>query len=324
MGDPLVYVLDGLAYTGLFGIVAISLNLEYGFTNIANFGKAAFFMVGAYAYAIAAGAGLPQPIPLLLSMIVTAMVGLIACLPALRLREDYLAISLIALGEIIRLIIKNEEWIAGGVWGISAPSLVTITALSHRTYLYLQLALIYGLLLVCYLISQLVAYSPYGRVLRTIREDEVLAYTLGKNVFMYKAQIVALSSAMTGLSGGLYAQYRNFINPFTFDPLMTFTIWIMVILGGPANNTGAILGSFIVEFFERATRMAKDYLSLPVDPNNLRVILIGLLIILMVAYRPQGILKESPVRWRFPLSGYLKHIKLGMNLRRGRGWHMRS
>jgi len=280
MGDPLVYVLDGLAYTGLFGIVAISLNLEYGFTNIANFGKAAFFMVGAYAYAIAAGAGLPQPIPLLLSMIVTAMVGLIACLPALRLREDYLAISLIALGEIIRLIIKNEEWIAGGVWGISAPSLVTITALSHRTYLYLQLALIYGLLLVC--------------------------------------------SAMTGLSGGLYAQYRNFINPFTFDPLMTFTIWIMVILGGPANNTGAILGSFIVEFFERATRMAKDYLSLPVDPNNLRVILIGLLIILMVAYRPQGILKESPVRWRFPLSGYLKHIKLGMNLRRGRGWHMRS
>ena len=141
---------------------------------------------------------------------------------------------------------------------------------------------------------------------------------------MYKAQIVALSSAMTGLSGGLYAQYRNFINPFTFDPLMTFTIWIMVILGGPANNTGAILGSFMVEFFERATRMAKDYLSLPVDPNNLRVILIGLLIILMVAYRPQGILKESPVRWRFPLSGYLKHIKLGMNLRRGRGWHMRS
>ena len=288
-------------------MLSLSLNLEYGYTNLANFGKVAFFMVGAYVAAVMARMGYPFTVYALVASLAAGFIGLLTSLPALRLREDFLAITMTALGEVMKLIVKNEEWLAGGVWGLSGiPPAIIIQGLSFREKLLVQIALIYGCLVACYVVCELLAKSPYGRVLKTIREDELLAAAYGKNVFRYKACTFALGSAISGLAGGLFAQYIGTVSPYMFEPTVTFSVWMMVILGGPANNTGAILGAFLVEGFHRSSRLLKDYIGLPLDPINLQVMLTALLVITVVFYRPQGLLKERVTPWD---KGILRKLK---------------
>ncbi|MEM1569944.1 MAG: branched-chain amino acid ABC transporter permease [Candidatus Bathyarchaeia archaeon] len=307
MADPLMYLLDAVAYAGIFGIVSISLNLEYGYTNLANFGKVAFFMVGAYVTAIMSGLKYPFIVNSLLAILTASVIGVLTSLPALRLKEDFLAITMITLGEVMKLIVKNEEWLTGGVWGISGiPPAVVIPGITFRERLIVQIVLIYTVLTLCYLLCELIVKSPYGRVLKTIREDELIASTYGKNVFKYKVQVFALGSAISGLAGSLFAQYIGTVSPYMFEPTVTFSIWMMVILGGPANNLGAILGAFMVEGFQRSSRLIKDYLNLPLDPVNLQVMLTAILVITVVFYRPQGLLREKIKPDRKPLCKMVK------------------
>ena len=292
----LLYGLDFLVFVGIFGIVALSLNLEFGFAGLANFGKVAFFLVGAYTYAVLSQIGVPFYLCLIAGALTSALFGLLISLPALRLRADYLAIAILAFGEILRLIVKAERWIAGGVWGINVSPAISLAGASFEVDVLVNIGLVYFCLLICFLVAQLLANSPYGRVMRAIREDEVAAEALGKDRAKYKAQVLMIGSAMAGVAGGLYAQYLQFIDPYMFMPMITFTVWMMVILGGPANNWGALLGAGLVELFARGANLAKDYLTLPVDPSNLQYILFGVLIILVLFYRPQGLLKESPIK----------------------------
>jgi len=292
----LLYFLDFVIFAGIFAIVALSLNLEFGFAGLANFGKVAFFLIGAYAYALLSQIGLPFYLCLIGGALISAIFGFLISLPALRLRADYLAIVILTFGEILRLIVKSEDWIARGVWGIPVFPAISLAGASPYVDRLINIGLVFTCLSVSFFVVQLLANSPYGRILRAIREDEVAAEALGKDRAKYKAQALMLGSAMTGLAGGLYVQYLEFINPYMFMPMVTFTVWIMVLLGGPANNWGALLGAGLVELFNRGANIAKDYLILPVDPVNLQYILFGVLIILVLFYRPQGLLKESSVK----------------------------
>ena len=290
-----LYFLDFVVFAGIFGIVALSLNLEFGFAGLANFGKVAFFLIGAYTYALLSQIGIPFSICLIVGALISALFGLVVALPTLRLRLDYLAISVLAFGEILRLIVKSERWIAGGDWGMSVAPIFPWTG-SELIYRLENIGLVFVCLLICFVVAQLLANSPYGRVVRAIREDEIAAEALGKDRTKYKAQIFMLGSAMAGLAGGLFAQYLQYVVPGMFMPMVTFTVWIMVLLGGPANNWGALLGAGLVELFDRGANIAKDYLVLPVDPSSLQYILFGALIIFVLLYRPQGLLKESPIK----------------------------
>jgi len=290
----LLYGLDLLVFVGIFGIVALSLNLEFGFAGIANFGKVAFFLIGAYTYALLSKIGIPFPLCLIAGALTSALFGLLISLPALRLRTDYLAIAILAFGEILRLIVKSESWIAGGDWGTSVAPAISIAGASHHVGVLVNIGLVYFCLLICFVIAQLLANSPYGRVVRAIREDEIAAEALGKDRAKYKAQILMIGSAMVGVAGGLYVQYLHYVLPDMFVPMITFTVWIMVLLGGPGNNWGALLGAGLVELFKYGTNLAKPIL--PLDPINLQYILFGVLIILVLFYRPQGLLKESPIK----------------------------
>jgi len=291
--DPLIYILDIIVFFGIFAIVALSLNLEYGFTGLGNFGKVGFFLIGAYTYALLIEAGLPFILCLIIAALVSGLIGSLISLPALRLREDYLAISTLAFAEIIRIVVKAEHWIAYGVWGMTVPPAIYWEGASYRMVIMTHIGLVFLCLLICFILVQLVTNSPYGRIIRAIREDETAAATLGKNRLKYKAQVFMMGSAMAGLGGALFAQYVGYIQPYMFMPMVTFTVWIMVLLGGPANNWGILLGAALVELFERGTRVIKDYLVVPVDPINLQYILLGILIIFILLYRPSGILKES-------------------------------
>jgi len=294
--DPLIYVLDLVVFIGIFGIVSLSLNLEFGFTGLANFGKVAFFLVGAYTYALLSKVGIPFYLCLLAGASTSAIIGYLVSLPTLKLREDYLAIVVLTFGEILRLILKSERWLAGGVWGMPVSPAISVAGVSARVDTLINIGLVYFCLFICFAVVQLLTNSPYGRVIRAIREDELAAETLGKDRAKYRGQVLALGSAIAGIGGGLYAQYIRFIDPYMFMPMLTFTVWIMVLLGGPANNWGALLGAVLVEFFDRGTNMVKDYVTLAIDPNNLQYILFGVLIITVLLYRPQGLLKESRIR----------------------------
>jgi len=293
--DPLLYVFDLIVFIGIFSIVSLSLNLEFGFAGLANFGKVAFFLIGAYTYALLSQIGLPFYLCLTAGALISAIFGLVISLPALRLRADYLAIAVLAFGEILRLIVKSEEF-AGGDWGVTVAPAISLSGASHRVDALINIGLVYFCLFICFLVVQLLANSPYGRAMRAIREDEVAAEALGKDRSKFKAQALMLGSAMAGIAGGLYVQYLHCILPGMFMPMITFTVWIMVLLGGPANNWGVLLGAGLVEIFDRGTNIAKDYFVLPIDPSNLQYILFGALIIFVLLYRPQGLLKESTVR----------------------------
>ena len=301
--DPLLYVFDLIVFIGIFGIVALSLNLEFGFAGLANFGKVAFFLVGAYTYALLSQFGVPFYVCLIAGGLISAIFGLVVSLPALRLRMDYLAIAILAFGEILRLIVKSEDF-AGGDWGLTVAPAISLTGASHRVDALVNIALVYFCLLICFVVIQLLANSPYGRALRAIREDGVAAEALGKDRSKYKAQALMLGSAMAGIAGGLYAQYLQCVLPGMFMPMITFTVWIMVLVGGPANNWGALLGAALVQIFDRGTNIAKDYLTLPVVPSNLQYILFGALIIFVLLYRPQGLLKESQIKTKALRSAY--------------------
>ncbi len=294
--DPLIYILDLVVFIGIFAIVALSLNLEYGFTGLGNFGKVAFFLIGAYTYALLIETGLSFVLCLIIAALLSGLIGSLISLPALRLREDYLAIVTLAFGEIIRIVVKAEHWIAHGVWGISVPPAIFWQGASFRMIIVTHIGLIFLCLLICFILVQLLTNSPYGRIIRAIREDEIAAATLGKNRLEYKAQVFMMGSAIAGLGGALFAQYIGYIEPYMFLPMLTFTVWIMVLLGGPANNWGVLLGATLVQLFDRGTKMVKDYLFVPVDPNNLQYILLGILIIFILLYRPGGLLKESQVK----------------------------
>lgn len=294
--DPLIYALDLVVFIGIFCILSLSLNLEFGFAGLANFGKVAFFLVGAYTYAVLSRIGVPFYLCLIAGASVAAGIGFLVSLPTLKLREDYLAIVVLTFGEILRQVVKAERWIAGGVWGMPVSPAISIDGISARAGTMINIGLVFSALAVCFFLAQLLANSPYGRVIRALREDEIAAEALGKNRARYRAQVLALGSAMAAVAGGLYAQYIQFIDPYMFMPMITFTVWIMVLLGGPANNWGALLGAGLVELFDRGANIVKDYLTLPVDPSNLQYIVFGVLIILVLLYRPQGLLKESKLK----------------------------
>ena len=164
--DPLfLYSLNIAVYIGIFAIVALSLNLEYGFAGLGNFGKVAFFLVGAYAYTLLAQTGIHFTLSIILSSMIAGAFGLLVSLPALRLREDYLAIVTLAFGEIIRIVVKAEDWIARGVWGITVPSAINLKDASHEITILANIGLVFFSLAICFIFLQLVANSPYGRII---------------------------------------------------------------------------------------------------------------------------------------------------------------
>jgi ABC-type branched-subunit amino acid transport system permease subunit len=287
----LAYIFDMFTYVGVFGLLAISLNLEAGYTRLMNFGKVAFFAVGAYVSALLTVSGLPFVVGLGAAVAFAGLFGLLIAIPTLKLREDYLAITTIAAAEIVRLILLNEKAPLGptGVRGIPKP-LFWSGGLGYPLF---YLVLVWAVVLVCFLIAQRVVRSPFGRVLKAIREDEVATEALGKDVFRFKTKSLVLGSCMAGAAGSLFAHYIAYISTDMFMPLLTFSVWTMMIIGGTANNYGVLLGAFLIQLFERSTRFLKDFIDIPAGSQvNLRWIVIGLLIILFLLYRPGGVLEE--------------------------------
>ncbi len=306
---------------GMYALMSLGLNAQWGFTGLINFSVAAFFGLGAYGAAIMTASNSPiaggfNPIfGLALALALAAVVAVAIGIPTLRLRADYLAIATLGLAEVIRIIILNEgDYTQGsqGLRGIPSffegwpilstfpdtmpgleieiiPGQAVVLGTSFWRQL-LNVSLMLAFLGGAFFVLRRAHRAPWGRVLRTIRSDEDLAKALGKNTFWYKMQAFVLGSLIMALAGVFYAHLNLFVNPGDLDPITTFYVWVAVMLGGAGSNRGALLGGFVVVAIREGPRFVGDVPVLALDTGPLRLLLIGLLIVLVMRYRPQGVL----------------------------------
>ena len=288
MEQLLGFALYLLSVTSIFAMLAMSLDLQAGSCGLMNFGQIAFLLIGAYTTAIGVNAGLDTYFCMVLSMATAALFGVLMSLTVRNMSGTYWGILSLSAAELIRLVFLNERWLADGANGLSV--LVTIPHF-HLTVLVCT-ALVFWLL-------HVVWRSPFGRVIRMIREGDRLPQALGKNVLLFKLETMAIGGAIGGISGSLYALLNSYISPDDGLPIETFIIWAMVVLGGRGNVIGVVAGTVLVQVLFVGTRFLTNFSSISPDTlSALRLVLIGLLIMLVMMYRPQGIFPERKRTFR--------------------------
>ena len=290
-----------------YALVALGLQLNVGFTGIVNFGAAGFMAVGAYTMAILTiDTEISFWLALPISILVTMAFGLIVGLPSLRLRTDYLAIATIAFAEIIRLIAQNARELTGGNQGLFCSDDQSVCfddtwldvsdriegwlvdlGWSDPEILFPLLLVAWALVLIVTLGLLFVQRSPWGRVLRAVREDEDAARALGKNAVAFKLQSLVISAAIAAIAGWILALNLATLHPIDFEPLVTFFAYGVLVLGGLASYWGVLVGSVIFWTLLEATRYI-DVFQDESDQVALRFAIVGLVLILLMAFRPQG------------------------------------
>jgi len=319
IGGILNFLVSFAIMASIYAIFSMGLNVHWGYTGLLNFGIAGFFAVGAYTSALvtsplptgvlakyvkqAIGLNLPFLVGVVAAAVFSGLIAALVGLLTLRLSEGYLAISTIGIAESIRIFFNNEPWLANGPQGLIGLPQPLHDLVPPGYYNYVYLVIVLAFMALIYVALERGIRSPWGRVLRAVREDEVMAGADGKNVFLFKLQAVILGAMIMGIGGALYAHFSAAIQPSVFEPLFgTFIIWTMLTLGGTGNNKGAILGAFVVW----ALWSWSTFIILKIVPSGfetrapfIRYVLIGLLLVIILLRRPKGIIGEERQVSRF-------------------------
>jgi len=232
----------------------------------------------------------------ILAMALSAALGVIFAYPAVRLREDYLGILLLVSGEFLRVVTYYATPVACGVNGAVIPDPFAWASGADRTLVFFAVTVVF--LFATFLVFEVVGNSPFGRTLRAIRDAETAAAVFGKDIVKFRIRVLALASAFAGLAGALLAYYFDYTIIGAYLPVYTFIGWTMLILGGQGNNVGAIVGVTVYYVISTILNVYKNALqaALHADPTYLAYIVFGLAIILVLMYRPQGIVPEKPIK----------------------------
>ena len=285
--DKNAYHVDLMTTVGIYVILAMGLNVVVGFAGLLNLGYAAFFAIGAYTYALLnLHFGVPFWLGLPAAGLVSMVFGFVIGIPAIRVRGDYLAITTLGFGEIVRIAFNNlDKWTGGpnGLLGIARPKLWGWKFSVNATpYFYLVLFLA---AVTAYLLFKL-SDSKIGRALVAIREDELAASCMGIPTLKIKLYAFGISSFIAGLAGCVFASKQTIITPDSFDFVLSVLILAMVVLGGMGNIWGAALGAVVLGILPELLRDFAGY----------RMLIFGLVMILMMILRPQGILGGQLIR----------------------------
>jgi branched-chain amino acid transport system permease protein len=292
---------------GIYAILALGLNIQWGFTGLFNAGIAGFYAIGAYVSAILTtspslrhlgGYDMSYPVAWTAAMLLSGVIAWGVGRICLRLRSDYLAIATIGIAEIFRLILKNESWATNGPRGVSMipkPFETLPAPWNHLAFLAVVLVTV----AIIYLALETARKSPWGRVMTAIRENEPAVRAAGKNVARFRMEGFVFGCMLMALAGAYTAHYLKFIDPNATDPLAaTFLVWVMLIVGGSANNRGAILGAFMIWTIWSATEILTSRLpdELAIRTAYVRMFLIGLVLQIVLQKFPQGIMPEQRPR----------------------------
>lgn len=279
---------------GIYALLALGLNLQYGYTGLINFGVVGLYAIGAYTAALLSLHGVPFAASLLAGALLAAACAWPLGAICLRLRDDYLAIATLAFAEIVRTVIVSEDWLTAGprgLPGIPRPFTSWGPEAAGNAYLALVLVAVAAAMLVT---SGLVR-SPFGRLIQAIRDDEDAVRSIGKSPARAKLVAFTVGAGIMGLAGGLYAHYLTYISPDQFVALLTFYVWIAVIMGGAGRIGGALAGAALLTLFLEGSRFLRDALPFVSDVQmaSLRLAAIGLALIVFTIRRPQGLLGRT-------------------------------
>jgi branched-chain amino acid transport system permease protein len=281
------YVLSQLHFVLIYSIVGFGLMLLVGYTGQISLGHAAFLAVGAYTEALLQAAGVPFVISISCAALFAGAVGIIVGLPALRLKGIYLAIATLAFNVIVEEIITRWEKLTGGNAGkhLKAVDLFGYKLSSDWSFYYLCLALT---AFSCFALINLLR-SPTGRAFIAIRDSEISASCMGVNLAWYKTLSFALSAALTGIGGALYAHKLAFISPEQFTLLQSIELVVIVIIGGIGSLHGAVLGAAFIIVLPQLISIAKDFLPPWLAPSGLQSVVFGLVLIGFIIFEPYGL-----------------------------------
>lgn len=294
----------GVAITAaIYGIAAVSLNLQAGGAGLLNFGQVGFFGIGAYAAAIAAHHGAPWVVGIAAGMLLAALAGAGVGLLGRTLSAEYWAIVTLALAGLLYLVALNADALTGGAQGIGAiPGILPGLGVGTGHELG-ALVLVGAILAGSWLISQRLLRIQFGRSLRLLREQPDLAAALGHNVVRAKVWTLAISAPMAALAGSLSAHYLSYVGPSQMLPLTTFLLWTMMVVGGMGNGLGVIVGAFAIQLISEGSRFLHDVFAIPqATQASLRILLVGLALLGFLTFRPSGLVPEKLRRFHAPRS----------------------
>jgi branched-chain amino acid transport system permease protein len=299
------YGVSFLIAGGIYAILCLALNIQWGLGGLFNAGIAGFFAVGAYTSAIfttqisdkhLGGFGLPVPLGLLAAAVLAGATGWVVAKICIRLKSDYLAMASIGIAEILRLVIVNESWLTNGSLGISQIPRPFDGLVQGRAADIVFMIYVWVIVAMVYVVCQRLNDSPWGRTLRAIRDNAQSAEAAGKDVEWFRLQTFVIGAAFMGVAGGLSAHYFKFLAPSATEPLLvTFLVWVMLMAGGSGNNRGAIAGGLgiwaiwsLTEIF--TNRLPPEWIS---RSSYIRMLLIGLLLQVVLQKFRQGLIPEK-------------------------------
>lgn len=284
------YILHIAILCLIYILFSSSLNLELGYAGLYNFGHVGFFAIGAYCTALVTVAGYPVWAGLLCSMLGAAVVGLAFAWPVLRLTGDYFGVASLAFAEMIRLILLNERWLTRGPMGIPGIPRIEVAGYAGNG---VTLVVVFVITALSLAVLNVILSSPFGRTLKLIREDEHVARAFGKNVVSFKIRTISVGSAFGGLAGGLWAHYIGYISPNDFTLQLTVLVILCVVLGGRGTMLGPVIGSVLVVTVGEVLRFLPLPPSMTAGVAHVQSMLFGLVLVLLMLRRPQGIVAET-------------------------------
>jgi branched-chain amino acid transport system permease protein len=327
-------ILNVVAFISIYGILSITLNLQYGYSGIPNFGMTAFVALGAYVTGALTGRlamiyyGIDSnldyiadntkiitllnskialdPLGGILLFIITIILSILfsiplayaASYPAIRLREDYLIITLIGIGEAMRIVGVNYTPLVGGTLWVGVPNLFK-WAEPYDMIILVSLMLI--IMFLIYLFIEILTSSPFGRLIKAVRENETTARFIGKDVTKIRILVLLIGSSLASIAGVLYSLFMGAVMASAFTRSdWTYWPWLMLIIGGKGNNIGALVGAVIIVIARQLIAIYKHDLELflPFSVVWLEQMLLGITLIAFMIYRPIGIIPEKPVKIR--------------------------
>ncbi|MBZ9668329.1 branched-chain amino acid ABC transporter permease [Mesorhizobium sp. ES1-3] len=296
----------------IFSLVTLGLNLQWGLTGLFNVGLAGFVAIGAYTSALLTtpddparlgGFGLPILAGWAGAMVVGGIAAALTGMATLRLRSDYLAITTFGVAVVVQLVALNTQKLTGGPFGIGfIPRPFGGLAETPLLFNLSNLAIVCAVTLIAYLALEHLSRSPWGRVLKALREDERAAISLGKSARFYRVQAFAVGGAIMALAGALQAHFTGFIAPDNYLPILTFQVWVMLIVGGSGSNLGAVIGSILVWAIWAGSGTLTSVLFAPEQQAraaSLQIVAIGVMLCVILLVRPNGLFGDRPRRPRF-------------------------
>jgi branched-chain amino acid transport system permease protein len=282
------YLLSQLTFILIYGVVGLGLMLLAGFTGLFSIGHAAFFGVGAYAQAVLTGMGWPFPFALLAGLVLSAAVGVVVGLPALRVKGIYLGIATLSFGFIVAEVFARWESVTGGNAGktVGTVKMFGWSADSGSSFYYVCLVVAVLATLACLNLLR----SPTGRAFVAIRDSEISAQSMGIHLARYKTLSFAISAALAGVGGALYAHQIRFLSPDQFDIVQSIDLLLMVVIGGLGSIHGAFLGAIFLIGLPQAIGAVKDYLPESIgQAPGLKAVVYGAVLIAFVLFEPLGL-----------------------------------